>query len=544
MSFEHVLDKNCEKNNKNNKNLFTTEKVMKILRYIKVQAMNSFVSLKIRFLKLSQGSKISLTVQILVLSVLFSTYTNKVLKACTQKPVEVPYSTFMNIIERSKTNCIPAENLNEIQMENIVIGKDKITFLIDKDTHKSNLALDSSPFFNINKLSKPGLKSRVSCYTMTPNASPELIHFLHEHNVIFKAGLNKDNDMLRVMGSLSLTIFYVLSMNQIYRAMNGSVGLNSPGKLASSQYNGTVVKFEDIEGIENAKLEVMELVDTIIHPEKYSLLGARAPTGLLLEGPPGTGKTMLARACAASVDLPLLYCSGSDFVEMFVGRGAARIRKTFSRASKIAPCIMFIDEIDALGKSRAEDTLGFHMKSNDESERTLNQLLACMDGLDSKRGICVLAATNRREVLDSALTRPGRFDRIIKVDLPEKLGRERILRVYSKKLPNFQEGKGVDEKRIGSLGKGNKVDLGAVAAVTSGLSGADLEFIVNEAAIRAVRRISKTIQQTTEDNISIIPNVLSVDFEESIQNFYDTRRQYNGRKITDGINNFLKIKLN
>lgn len=141
------------------------------------------------------------------------------------------------------------------------------------------------------------------------------------------------------------------------------------------------------------------------------ILGARAPTGLLLEGPPGTGKTMLARATAATAGVPLLYCSGSDFVEMFVGRGAARVRSTFSRASKLSPCIIFIDELDALGKSRDMGGLGASLRSNDEAEQTLNQLLACMDGLDSTRRICVIAATNRREVLDPALIRPGRFDR-------------------------------------------------------------------------------------------------------------------------------------
>ena len=161
------------------------------------------------------------------------------------------------------------------------------------------------------------------------------------------------------------------------------------------------------------------------------------------------GKTMLARATAATAGVPLLYCSGSDFVEMFVGRGAARVRNTFARAGKIAPCIIFIDELDALGKSRDMGGLGAGLRGNDEAEQTLNQLLACMDGLDSSRRVCVLAATNRREVLDPALIRPGRFDRIIRVTLPDVNGRERILRVHAKKLPGFTECKGVDDKRTG-----------------------------------------------------------------------------------------------
>lgn len=267
----------------------------------------------------------------------------------------------------------------------------------------------------------------------------------------------------------------------------------------------------------------MELVDTLRNPKKYEILGARAPTGLLLEGPPGTGKTMLARATAATAGVPLLYCSGSDFVEMFVGRGAARVRNTFARAGKMAPCIIFIDELDALGKSRDMGGLGASMRGNDEAEQTLNQLLACMDGLDSTRRVCVLAATNRREVLDPALIRPGRFDRIIKVSLPDIQGRERILRVHAKKLPGFTECSGITDKRPGSLGMGSAVDLSAVAAVTKGLCGADLEFIVNEAAIRAVRRVSAKLR-SGDDPKSITPTVSSEDFEKSVVDFYETRR--------------------
>jgi len=292
-----------------------------------------------------------------------------------------------------------------------------------------------------------------------------------------------------------------------------------------------LVNFDEIEGIDNAKFEVMELVDTLRNPQKYALLGARAPTGLLLVGPPGTGKTMLARATAATARVPLLYCSGSDFVEMYVGRGAARVRKTFARAAKMAPCIIFVDEIDALGKSR--DRNGLRVQSNDEAEQTLNQLLACMDGLDSSKRVIVMAATNRKEVLDGALTRPGRFDRIVQVELPDAGGRERILRVHASKLPGFKEGKGLDEKQPGSLGKGNLVDLSAVAAVTSGLSGAELEFIVNEAAIRAVRRVSKDLRGGM-DLSRITPRVETSDFEESVQNYYSTRKP-NTKQVVDGL---------
>jgi len=256
--------------------------------------------------------------------------------------------------------------------------------------------------------------------------------------------------------------------------------------------------------------------------------------GLLLEGPPGTGKTMLARATAASAGVPLLYCSGSDFVEMFVGRGAARVRKLFERAQKLSPCIIFVDELDALGKARDTGGLGgsAFSRSNDEAEQTLNQLLACMDGLDSSKRICVLAATNRREVLDPALIRPGRFDRIVKLKLPDALGREKILRVHCRKLPGFTEGYGVDPNRPGSIGKGRVVDLSALAVLTEGFSGADLEFLVNEAAIRAVRRVSAALKDGKVAS-DITPHVEAADFEASLANFYETRK-------TKGVGSLLK----
>jgi cell division protease FtsH len=257
---------------------------------------------------------------------------------------------------------------------------------------------------------------------------------------------------------------------------------------------------------------------------------------------------MLARATAAAAGIPLLYCTGSDFVEMFVGRGAARVRNIFEQAQKLSPCIIFIDEIDTLGKSRDMNGGGAgnpFSRSNDEAEQTLNQLLSCMDGLDTSRRICVLAATNRREVLDSALVRPGRFDRIVKLELPNAAGRERILRVHCAKLPNFVEGNGVDPKRLNALGQGRKIDLSAVAAVTDGLSGAELEFVVNEAAIRAVRRYDATTRldkkknnaagSSNNKNDGNVVGVEAVDFEDSVKSYFATRRPKGG-----GIDNMLR----
>jgi ATP-dependent Zn protease len=247
---------------------------------------------------------------------------------------------------------------------------------------------------------------------------------------------------------------------------------------------------------------------------------------------------MLARATAASAGVPLLYCSGSDFVEMYVGRGAARVRQMFERAQKLAPCIIFVDELDALGKSRdfGNGFGGPFQRSNDEAEQTLNQLLACMDGLDSSRQICVLAATNRKEVLDPALTRPGRFDRIVQLELPNAAGREQILRVHTSKLPGFVEGTGLDKDRVGALGKDRMVDLSAIAAVTDGFSGAELEFLVNEAAIRAVRRVSSALRDGIAHG-DIVPHVEARDFEESLRNFYETRTTKGG---ATKLNDFIK----
>jgi ATP-dependent Zn protease len=213
-----------------------------------------------------------------------------------------------------------------------------------------------------------------------------------------------------------------------------------------------------------------------------------------------------------------------DLLRRYVGRGAARVRKLFERASKLSPCIIFVDELDALGKARDSSNSFMGGRGNDEAEQTLNQLLACMDGLDSTRRICVLGATNRKEVLDPALIRPGRFDRIVTLKLPDAAGRENILRVHAIKLPGFQEASGLDEKRAGSLGKGDKVDLSAVAAVTPGFSGAELEFLTNEAAIRAVRRVSSALQK---GDTNVIPHVQPQDFEASLQNFYATRKPKN-----------------
>ncbi|CEM14539.1 unnamed protein product [Vitrella brassicaformis CCMP3155] len=246
------------------------------------------------------------------------------------------------------------------------------------------------------------------------------------------------------------------------------------------------ISFADVAGMDRSKREVQEIVEMLRTPQQYTTMGARLPRGVLLVGPPGTGKTMLARALAAEAGVPFLYASGSDFVEVFVGRGASRVRELFRKAKDDAPCIIFIDEIDTLGKRRPGETdwgLDGRESVNQEYTQTLNALLACMDGLDrddseSPKPIVVIGATNRYGVLDEALTRPGRFDRIVRLDLPDNDGRLAILKVYARRLV-----------------LNARVDLRRIAELTKGLSGAELEAIVNEAAIRAVRKKKKQVGQ-------------------------------------------------
>lgn len=505
-----------------------------------------------KFAALSRKGKIVVSIQLLVIGLFFGYSTKTVTRhvfhgggggaakmtVMQRKPMEVPYSVFMDMVERSGKGHAPGQN-PAMKVDQIVIGRENIGFKIRSDEEKHLIALKNQKLVESNDISVQKVKER-QLYASKVNANPELIKFLRDNSIPFRAASTKGTNALAMVARSSIILIYMLFLLRMYRTISGGGGGGSgdtPGKLAKTLASDpkSMIKFDDIEGIDNAKFEVMELVDTLKNPGKYAILGARAPTGLLLEGPPGTGKTMLARACAATAGVPLLYCSGSDFVEMFVGRGAARVRKTFERASRIAPCIIFIDELDALGKSRGSEIMGMQMRSNDEAEQTLNQLLACMDGLDSKKGICVLAATNRREVLDPALIRPGRFDRIIKVTLPDASGRERILRVHAKKLPGFKECNGVDPSRPGSLGRGDAVDLSAVAAVTSNLSGAELEFIVNEAAIRAVRRVSSALREGIDPADIKSPAVCAKDFEDSVKSFFESRRPTSGGGIFDAL---------
>ena len=315
--------------------------------------------------------------------------------------------------------------------------------------------------------------------------NPELLQKLDDHNVTYDAPPNMTNPIVTffVEFVLPLMFFYVavmLIMRFAMRKMGGGFG-KSNAKMYVEKETG--VTFADVAGEEEAKESLREIVDFLHRPEKYTEIGAKLPRGALLVGPPGTGKTLLAKAVAGEAKVPFYSLSGSDFVEMFVGVGASRVRDLFKDALSNAPCIIFIDEIDAIGKSR-ENVLG----GNDEREQTLNQLLSEMDGFDVTKGIVVIGATNRPEVLDEALLRPGRFDRRVVVDRPDLKGREDILKVHLKNVKTSDD-----------------LNLKQIALGTSGCSGADIANMVNEAALRAVREgRDRVIQDDLMEAIELV----------------------------------------
>ena len=315
--------------------------------------------------------------------------------------------------------------------------------------------------------------------------NPELLQKLDDHNVTYDAPPNMTNPIVTffVEFVLPLMFFYVavmLIMRFAMRKMGGGFG-KSNAKMYVEKETG--VTFADVAGEEEAKESLREIVDFLHRPEKYTEIGAKLPRGALLVGPPGTGKTLLAKAVAGEAKVPFYSLSGSSFVEMFVGVGASRVRDLFKDALSNAPCIIFIDEIDAIGKSR-ENVLG----GNDEREQTLNQLLSEMDGFDVTKGIVVIGATNRPEVLDEALLRPGRFDRRVVVDRPDLKGREDILKVHLKNVKTSDD-----------------LNLKQIALGTSGCSGADIANMVNEAALRAVREgRDRVIQDDLMEAIELV----------------------------------------
>ena len=315
---------------------------------------------------------------------------------------------------------------------------------------------------------------------------PSFVSLLDSKGVEYYATEPAQPSMLSYLISmlLPILIFFVFYAWLSRRMTGGAQGVMSfnqnKSKLVAE--NDTGIRFADVAGEDEAKAELVEVVDFLKNPQKYTEMGAHIPKGVLLVGPPGTGKTLLAKAVAGEAGVPFFRMSGADFVEMFVGVGAARVRDLFKQAKEKSPCIIFIDEIDAIGRKRSDAAIG----GNDEREQTLNQLLVEMDGFDSRTGVIILGATNRSEVLDPALLRPGRFDRQVLVDKPDLAGREAILRIHTKDM------------KLDS-----NVDLKKIAQGSAGLAGADLANIANEAALQAVRKRHSAIRQE--------------DFEEAIE---------------------------
>ncbi|AET66255.1 ATP-dependent metalloprotease FtsH [Desulfosporosinus orientis DSM 765] len=310
-------------------------------------------------------------------------------------------------------------------------------------------------------------------YTTGIVNDPELVNRLHSAGVKFSQAIPKENSLLfNTLITWVLPLIFIIGIGQLFasqmqKRMGGMKAMNF-GKSNAKIYVQTQTgkTFADVAGQDESKEALSEIVDFLHNPQKYSEIGANLPKGALLVGPPGTGKTLLAKAIAGEAKVPFFSISGSEFVEMFVGMGAAKVRDLFKQANEKAPCIVFIDEIDTIGKKRGHTAIG----GSDEHEQTLNQLLTEMDGFDGKKGIVILAATNRPETLDKALLRPGRFDRRIPVELPSLTGREAILKVHAQKIKMEEN-----------------VNFNAIARATSGASGADLANIINEGALRAVK---------------------------------------------------------
>ena len=319
-------------------------------------------------------------------------------------------------------------------------------------------------------------------FTVVPLPDPQLVQLLQQHTVDFRGEVDThwvSNFFLNWI--LPFGVMFVVWGYLMRRMGGGGRGVLNIGQSKAKVYQAdpsTRVTFADVAGVDEAVEETKEVVAFLKDPTKYTRLGAKLPKGVLLVGPPGTGKTLLARAVAGEAGVPFFSLSGSEFVEMFVGVGAARVRDLFGQAEAKAPCIVFIDELDALGKVRIQTPMGSH----EEREQTLNQLLAEMDGFDGRKGIIIMGATNRPEVLDPALLRPGRFDRQVLVDKPDIRGREDILRIHVK-----------------AVKIGESVDLKVIAARTAGFAGADLANLVNEAALLAARRDKTSVDRKDFD---------------------------------------------
>ncbi len=400
----------------------------------------------------------------LILSIIATSFINMFLTTVSNSRItHIKYSEFVEMIE-------------EDRVESVEIGDDKL-IIVEKEGEVDTTV---------------SLFKMKNVYSTGNVGDPDLFKMLNDADIEYDKPAEETSPVLDFITSWilpALVIYFVatLLLRNLFKKMGNGNGAMNFGKNNAKIFaqKETGITFADVAGQEEAKESLHEIVDFLHNPEKYAKVGAKLPSGALLVGPPGTGKTLLAKAVAGEAKVPFYSLSGSDFVEMFVGVGASRVRDLFRQAEENAPCIVFIDEIDAIGKSR-DNAIGGG--SNDEREQTLNQLLAEMDGFDASKGVVILGATNRPEVLDKALLRPGRFDRRVVVEKPDLAGREAILRVHAKSV------------RMDEL-----VDIRQIALATAGSAGADLANIVNEAALRAVRMgRDKVTQEDLMEAVEVI----------------------------------------
>ncbi len=391
-----------------------------------------------------KGNDTKTLMSFIIMAVIFTSVINIFMAALTSRhSQEISYTEFLQMLDEKKVDTV------ERQVDRLIVT--------EKQTEDGQVGIYSKPVtYIVGAVDDPELTDRIIASGATQYSNVENNSVIYEFMTSW------------VLPSILIYAVVTLLMRSFAKKMGGGTGgPMSFGKNTAKIYaqKETGVTFADVAGQEEAKESLNDIVDFLHQPDKYNAIGAKLPKGALLVGPPGTGKTLLAKAVAGEANVPFYSLSGSDFVEMFVGVGASRVRDLFKQAVTNAPCIVFIDEIDAIGKSRDNQ-----MGGNDEREQTLNQLLSEMDGFDSSKGVVILGATNRPEVLDKALLRPGRFDRRVIVEKPDLKGRKAILDVHVKNVKLSDD-----------------VDLDAVALGTSGCAGADIANIVNEAALRAVR---------------------------------------------------------
>ena len=419
---------------------------------------------------------VSLVCWALMLTIIFSYASSYMTSAGhSSSSVVIEYSDFQEMVKSGEVAAVDFDTDEDIL---IITPKDGYVYT-DKDgmQYVKETDADGNPVYTFQGPVGKGQQISLEFFTVQIESNDAVVAFLQENDP--SIAINKDyqaptspimvffvNFILPFL--IIMLIFSVIMSVIAKKGMGGMGGIGGVGKANAKVYmeKSTGVTFRDVAGQDEAKESLTEIIDFLHNPQKYTEIGAKLPKGALLVGPPGTGKTLLAKAVAGEANVPFFSISGSDFVEMFVGVGASRVRDLFKEASKVAPCIVFIDEIDTIGKSRDN-----RMGGNDEREQTLNQLLAEMDGFDPTKGVILLAATNRPEVLDQALLRPGRFDRRITIDRPNLAGRIATLQVHTRNIKLAED-----------------VDLKKVALATAGCVGADLANLVNEAALRAVRK--------------------------------------------------------